>query len=201
MRKVGLFLLSLFCSILSKADIVFDVNKYGVMIVHFEYDEDPPSLEIFKNDWNSALNIASSKSTVKQIQFKDTKNETIAWMTKDNISNSNQIFEKMVDRYSTFDEVELVYGDSVWIRDKKPAQYHSDTYKDGKLISAYASDWSQGYFSPSSSTYTSGGATYKTKTYYTPAQYNGYWKKPIKERNVIKKGIEVKLTEIYKKRE
>lgn len=78
MRKVGLFLLSLFCSILSKADIVFDVNKYGVMIVHFEYDEDPPSLEIFKNDWNSALNIASSKSTVKQIQFKDTKNETIA---------------------------------------------------------------------------------------------------------------------------
>ena len=112
-----------------------------------------------------------------------------------------KLFEEIVSQFSSFDEIDTIFSDNVaeWkMQLRTPSQYHSDTYKNGKLVSAYSSDWNQGPFPTSSSTYTSGGDTYITKKYYAPAQYD--CKKPIIEMKVIKKGADIKLKEIYKRR-
>lgn len=48
------------------------------------------------------------------------------------------------------------------------AKYRQDTYLNGKLQSRYESDWSSGWFAPTTSTYKNGGDTYETRTYYYP---------------------------------
>ena len=106
--------------------------------------------------------------------------------------------DKIVKDFSKFDKVEVTYGDSVRTSTIIPAQYHSDTYKNGRLESEYSSDWTQGYFAPKTSTYKSGGDTYTTKTYYTPVRYKYEWSRPVKETKIIQKGETIRLKEIYK---
>ena len=202
MKKLFTFLfLSLYTLSSIYADIEYNINKYGVMFVYFVVVDDNPTVDLFNRDWNNAINIASSNKSVKQIQFKIADGGSLVWIDKNNFSNSNKLFEDIVSQFSSFDEIETIYSDNVseWkMKLTTPPQYHSDTYKNGKLVETYSSDWNQGPFSASSSTYKSGGDTYITKKYYTPAKYD--YVKPIKERKIIKKGEDVKLSEIYKKR-
>jgi hypothetical protein len=202
MKKIITFLfLSLYTLLTVYADIDYNVNKYGVMFVNFVVEDEKPTIDLFKSDWNNAINIASSNKSVKQIQFKNADGGLLTWIDKNNFINSSKIFEEIVSQFSSFDEIETTYSDNVseWkMKLKTPPQYHSDTYKNGKLVDTYSSDWKQGPFPASSSTYKSGGDTYITKTYFTPAKYD--YDKPIIERKIIKKGEDVKLSEIYKRR-
>ncbi|MBQ6286967.1 MAG: hypothetical protein IJK73_04850 [Bacteroidales bacterium] len=49
---------------------------------------------------------------------------------------------------------------------KNSAKYRMDTYLNGKLYDTYESDWTSGWFAPTTSTYKSEGHTFVTKTYY-----------------------------------
>ena len=60
-----------------------------------------------------------------------------------------KLFEEIVSQFSSFDEIDTIFSDNVaeWkMQLRTPSQYHSDTYKNGKLVSAYSSDWNQGPF-------------------------------------------------------
>lgn len=198
--KVFIYLFLMLYALSVNAEIDYKVNKYGVMTVNFMCADETPTIEQFKSDWDKAIDIAASNPKVKQIQFKNTKNEMFVWIEKANISNSNSVYEKFVSGFAAFDEVKVVYGDSVLVTKKTPAQYHKDTYINGKLDSQFTSDWEQGYFKPSTSTFKRGNDTYTSKTYYTAPKYSNSWERPVKERKVVKKGETIKLEEIYNRK-
>lgn len=179
------------------AKIDYNINKYGVMIVYF-VDDDSLTTELFKSDWDKAIQIAASEKKVKQIQLREKNGGMLGWANKTNLSSLYSVFDNIVKDFSKFDKIEITYGDSVRTSITIPAQYHSDTYINGKLESEYSSDWTQGYFAPKTSTYKSGRDTYTTKTYYTPVRYKYSWTRPVKETKLIQKGETIRLREIYK---
>lgn len=189
------FLLLSYSSI--QAKIVHDLNKYGILIVHFVSEEKMPTIEMFQEDCETAVDIASSNPKIIQIQFKNNQNELIAWIEKDKLSNWHKDFEDLIKGFSSFDEYDVIYGDSVLVRRTIPAKYHIDTYHNGKLESTYVSDWKGGYLAPSSSEYVSGNTRIVSKTYVTPSKIESHWEKPIIGRNLIRKGETIKLLEIY----
>lgn len=201
MKKFCLCFYLTFCVVLFlNANIEYNINKHGVMFVHFVVNNENPTIDLFKDDWSNAVNIAASNNSVKQIQFMDSKDEMIAWINKENLSNSKNVLEDVIIKFDSFNETENVYGDSVLVKKKTPAQYHSDTYKNGKLESTYSSDWNLGYFPPSTSTYVSGGVTYVTKKYYSPEKTRNIWEKRILGKKIVKKGEDVRIAEIYIRR-
>lgn len=199
MKRVCLYLVLMLYTMSINARIEYNINKYGVMMVNFVCDDKELTTDLFKSDWDKAIDIALSNQKVTQVQFKNVKGEILTWIMRNDLSNSSSVFDKLVSDFSNYDEVEIIYGDSVLERNKIPAQYHKDTYLNGKLESQFSSDWNQGYFKPTTSTYKSGNNIYRTETYYTPVQYNNRWKREIIERKVTKKGETKKLEEIYKK--
>lgn len=201
MKKICLCFYLTFCTVLFlNANIEYNVNKHGVMFVHFVVNDENPTIDLFKNDWNNAVNIAASNNSVKQIQFMDSKDDIIAWINKDNYSNAYNVLDAVIKKFDSFNETENVYGDSVLVKKRIPAQYHSDTYINGKLESTYSSDWNHGYFPPSTSTYVSGGVTYVTKKYFTPEKISNKWEKRIIGKKIIQKGEDVRIAEIYIRR-
>ncbi len=179
------------------AKIEYNVNKYGVMIVSFVNDTDSLSTEQFRQDWLKAIEIAAKEKKVKQVQLKDSKGDIIGWADINNLYSLNEILEKVISEFKDFDEFENIYGDSVRISITTPAQYHSDIYRNGVKESSYSSDWTSGYFAPTTSTYKSGGVTYTTKTYYTPQKIEYKWKRQIKDRKIIRSGERFRLSQIY----
>ena len=199
MNKFVLITLLTFWLANSKAEIITDINKHGIMFVHFIYDDYQPTIKMFHSDWETAINIAIKNTKVKQIQFKDTNKATIAWIEKPQFYNWETVFHKIVNDFSSFDKTETVYGDSILRHRKYPAKYHKDTYKNGKLISQFVSDWNGGEFKPSRSEFITGDDRFVSKTYVTPARTEGYWEKPIIGNRIIEKGETVRLKEIYSK--
>ena len=180
------------------AKINYNINKYGVMMIYFVSDTDSLTTEQFRLDWAKAIEIAASEKEVKQVQLKDNKDDIIGWANRNNLSSLNETLEKIISEFSKFDEFENIYGDSIRKTITTPAQYHSDTYKNGVKESSYTSDWNSGYFAPKTSTYKSGYDTYTTKTYYTPRQREYRWERPVKERKIIRSGESFRLSQIYK---
>lgn len=199
MRKLLISSVMLLSVLSINARIEYIINKYGVMMVNFVSDDDSLTLDLFRKDWNEAIDIATSNKKVKQIQFKNTRNEIISYIAIDNIANSNDLFNKLVEDFSNYNETETVYGDSVLVTHRTKAQYHSDTYINGKLDSQYTSDWESGYFAPSESTYKSGNNVYRTKKYYTAPKIERKWERKVIEQRIVKKGETKKLEEIYKR--
>ncbi len=201
--KKGLFFI-LFCNIFLNvnAKIKYDVNKYGVMFVYFVYIDSLPTLDVFKQDWESAINIAKANNKVKQIQFKNCQNEIFIWFNSSQYEKWEREYEKVIKDFPSKDIIEPIYGDSVLITHSVPAEYHSETYKNGKLTDTFVSDWSGGRMSPSQSTHTIGKDTYVTKTYVVPAHKRNEWERPIIGHKTIQKAKDLqkeKLKEIYKK--
>lgn len=198
MNKLVLFFVLLLLSQTSKSEIVYEINKYHVMIVTFVSKTDSLTTDLFELDWKKAIQIASTNKKVKQIQLKDNSGGIIGWADKKNISSLNNILDKIIQDFPTFDKRQIIYGDSVKTTTIIPAQYHSDVYKNGRLESEYSSDYTQGFFAPKTSTYKSGSDTYTTRTYYTPVKYIHKWTRPVVENKIIEKGETVRLRQIYK---
>lgn len=180
------------------AKVEYNINKYGVMMVSFVCDTDSPSTEQFRLDWLQAIKIATKEKKVKQVQLNDSKGGIIGWSNINSLHSLNEIFEQVISGFKDFDEYEIIYGDSVRHRLTTPAQYHSDTYRNGVIESSYSSDWTSGYFAPKTSTYKSGGVTYTIKTYYTPQKVEYKWERQIKDRKMIRSGEKIRLSQIYK---
>jgi len=114
------------------------------MFVYFVYDDSVPSIDMFKQDWTQAFDIAYTNKRVKQIHFKNNKEQLFTWIEKGCFSERDREFERIVNDFSSFDITEIIYDDSVLVRERVPAQYRSDTYKNGRLLSSYTSDWDGG---------------------------------------------------------
>jgi hypothetical protein len=198
MRKLILLFVMTVNALFICAKVEYDINKYGVMMVSFVSDTDSLSTEQFRLDWLQAIEIATKEKKVKQVQLKDSKGDIIGWSNINNLYSLNKILEKVIYEFKDFDEFENIYGDSVKTSITTPAQYHSDTYKNGVEESSYSSDWTSGYFAPKTSTYRSGGDTYTTKTYYTPQKIEYRWERQIKGRKIVRSGERFRLSQIYK---
>lgn len=199
MKKILLLLSLLVINAISvNAKINYTTNKYGVMMVYFVCDNDSLSTEQFRLDWAEAISIAESDKKVKQVQLKDNKGEIIGWADKSNIKSLNKTLEKIISEFSQFDEYETIYGDSVLETEIIPEKYNVDTYRNGVKESSYSSDWNSGYFPPETSTYTSGGVTYKTRKYYTSKRTISKWVRPVKEHKLTRSGALYRLSQIYK---
>jgi len=183
----------------ANANIVYDVNKYGVMMVNFVYSGEDLTTDMLVGDYSKAVDFAYQNPKVKQIQFKDNKGDIIIWANKSDFKILNNKFEELIKDFSKFDIIETIYGDSVLKETIIKAQYHCDTYLNGKLESEYTSDWESGYFRPSTSIYQTSTDIYRKEVYYTPKRKEYKWEVPIKEKRIIRKGEDIKLHEIYKK--
>ncbi len=180
------------CILLSiNAKIEYDINKYGVMFVHFIYNDSIPTIDMLKQDWEYAFDIACTNKKVKQIQFRDKRENLFFWIEKGWFSDKDIEYDKMINNFTSYDLTDTIYGDSILLYDRIPAKYHSDTYKNGELVSSYVSDWSGGTIDPSTSRYSSGGDTYVTETYVKPAYTKAYWYRPVIGHKTIKKGSPV----------
>ena len=198
MKKYLFLFVGLMIAVSSHSRIKCEVNKYGVMSVYFVYSDSLPTIGMFWEDCESAINTALVNKKVSQVQFKNIENNVIFWVQSDRFKYWRAEFEKVVKEFSKFDVVEAV-GDSILVTSRTPAKYHSDTYKNGVLLSTYTSDWDGKSFTPRTSEYVSRGDRFVTKTYVTPQKSERNWEVRIKERRIVKKGEDVKLLEIYKK--
>ena len=178
MKKIYLFILFSFTLLSLKSEIKYDINKYGVMSVFFTcYDTDSLTSSLFKDDWNNAIEIALNNKKVKQIQFKNRNGDIIAWSDKKNYLSLEKELNKIL--YETvFVRTDSIIGRKTVYSDDKP-QYKIDTYKNGKLISTYSSDWDGGHVEPKYSTHKIYDDTYETKTYVS---YNK--KRPLQVENI-----------------
>lgn len=184
------------------AKINYEVNKYGVMFVYFVYEDSLPTIDIFKQDWESAITIASTNNKVKQIQFKNGQNELIVWLNRNQLLSWEKEYEKIIGTFPSDDITEPIYGDSVLSSYTVPAQYHIDEYINGQLKNTYVSDWNGGRMAPKTSTYTTGRDKYVTKTYVVPAHKINQWVRPKIGYKTIRKAEDLqleKLLGIYKK--
>ena len=200
MRKLLLIILFLGCVLSTLyAKINHEVNKHGIMSVYFVYQDSMPTIQMFHEDWVYAVVVARSNKKVKQIQFKDSKNNLFAWLDKARFPEQEKEYQKVVESFDKSAITEKVYGDSVLVRNIVPAEYRSTTYRNGRKVSTYSSDWRGGQIPTRTSTYSSGSDKYTTTTQVIPRHYESHWDVPVKEIKVIKTGVEVKLKEIYKK--
>ena len=198
MKKIVLVLFAVL-SLISQtveAEIVYKINKYGVMMVTFKSNKDSLTIDQFKLDWNNAVQIAENENIVKQIQLKDKNGDIIGWANKTNLSNLNNVLTNVIKNFSKYDKIEVIYYDSVQTKSTSTAKYRKDTYLNGEKISAYESDWYSGYFPTEKSSYRSGRNLYITITYYVAPKTEFHWSYKIK-RNLIQKGDEIALKEIY----
>ncbi len=198
MKKILFLLLMVINALSINAKIDYNINKYGVMMIYFVCDSDSLTTEQFRLDWAKAIEIAASEKNVKQVQLKDSKGDVIGWANRNNLYSLNETLKKIISDFSKFDEYEPIYGDSVRETITTPAQYHSDVYRNGVKESSYSSDWNSGYFAPKTSTYKSGGVTYKTETYYTPMKIEYRWVRQFKGTKIIRSGESFRLSQIYK---
>lgn len=200
MRKLLLIILFFGCILsTSYAKINHEVNKHGVMSVYFLYQDSMPNIQMFHEDWVHAVVLAKSNKKVKQIQFKDSKNNLFAWLDKAQFSEQEKEYQKLVESFDESAITEKVYGDSVLVSNVVPAEYRSTTYRNGKKVSTYSSNWRGGQIPTRTSTYSSGSNKYTNTTQVIPTHVESHWDKPVKDIKVIKTGEEVKLMEIYKK--
>ncbi len=198
MKKLFLILFLSQCFVGINAKVNYNINKHGVMFVYFYYSDSIPTINLFFQDWKTSIDIANSNPNVKQLQFMDKRENLFAWLERSQFSTWEALFNKTIDGFSSLDKYDVTY-DSVYTSVRIPAEYHIDTYYNGKLESTYVSDWDGGYIAPSTSEYKSRGNTIKKKKYVKPAYIKKYWVKKATERKLIQKGVDVKLEEIYSK--
>lgn len=201
MKKISLLIVGLILAVPLYSEIKYKVNKYGVMNVYFVYTDSLPTIEMFSADCENAINTAISNKKVKQVHFKSPEDNMIFWVESNRFKYWKNDFEKVVrefPKYNVYDTTKAQV-DSVLVTSEIPAKYHEDTYENGVLTSTFTSDWDGGQFSPKTSQYNSGGYNYVTKTYVIPRHIESNWIVKTKKRDIVKKGEEVKLQEIYKR--
>ena len=168
-------LISILCLVTNTSEAKIKTEKAaGALIVRMYIDDYANvTMELLEQDFAEALSVAQKRKCKTLMIYDNSGNPYYIVTGKEKFQQTDKQLEKLreiVDGMTTTEYIKGKVKSSKQVKVCGP-KYRSETYLNGRLVDTYETDWSQGPFKATTSTYRTSGDTYLTKTFYVPAKY------------------------------
>ena len=163
---------SIFMSVLNGIAQDIECIRTGKYISISIHETDNMSINHLLDEFDKVIAIANDNKC-KSIMIKDKDGNTWDVYVSHTKMWDTTYSKKLLDTILAMKSTDTIYGKIIGTENVyryEQAMYISETYVDGKLESTYSSEWTGDPFPSKTSTYTSSGSTWRTKTYYQPAR-------------------------------